>query len=65
MENLIQDYENLYKSIKRRIYELKKKFKTENLMNMERERLKARIELLEEECFDLVQNIHDMRTRIS
>ncbi|MDE5737566.1 MAG: hypothetical protein K2H93_04290 [Oscillospiraceae bacterium] len=65
MEKLIKEYEELYRVIVRRIYELKKKYKTELLMTKERERLKARIDLLEEERFDLVQNIHDMRTRFS
>ena len=65
MEKLIKEYEELYRAIARRIYELKKKYKTELLMTKERERLKARIDLLEEERFDLVQNIHDMRTRFS
>ena len=65
MEKLIKEYEELYRTIARRIYELKKKYKTELLMTKERERLKARIDLLEKERFDLVQNIHDMRTRVS
>ena len=65
MEKLIKEYEELYRAITRRIYELKKKYNTEFLMTMERENLKARIDLLEEERFDLVQNIHDMRTRFS
>ena len=65
MEKLIKEYEELYRAIVRRIYELKKKYKSEILMTMERQNLKARIDLLEEERFDLVQNIHDMRTRFS
>ena len=65
MEKLIKEYEQLYRAIVRRIYELKKKYKSEVLMTMERQNLKARIDLLEEERFDLVQNIHDMRTRFS
>ena len=65
MEKLIKEYEELYRAIARRIYELKKKYKTELLMTKERERLKARIDLLEEERFELVQNLHDMRTRFS
>ena len=65
IENLIKEYEELYRAIARRIYELKKKYKSEILMTMERQNLKARIDLLEEERFDLVQNIHDMRTRFS
>ena len=65
MEKLIKEYEQLYRTIVRRIYELKKKYKSEVLMTIERQNLKARIDLLEEERFDLVQNIHDMRTRFS
>ncbi len=65
MEKLIKEYEELYRAIVRRIYELKKKYNTEFLMTMERQNLKSRIDLLEEERFDLVQNIHDMRTRFS
>ncbi|MDE6777363.1 MAG: hypothetical protein K2J25_05420 [Oscillospiraceae bacterium] len=65
MEKLIKEYEQLYRAIVRRIYELKKKYKSGVLMTMERQNLKARIDLLEEERFDLVQNIHDMRTRFS
>ncbi|MDE6777536.1 MAG: hypothetical protein K2J25_06290 [Oscillospiraceae bacterium] len=65
MEKLIKEYEELYRAIARRIYELKKKYNTEFLMTMERQNLKARIDLLEEERFDLVQNIHDMQTRVS
>ena len=65
MEKLIKEYEELYRAIVSRIYELKKKYNTEFLMTMERQNLKSRIDLLEEERFDLVQNIHDMRTRFS
>ena len=65
MEKLIKEYKELYRAIARRIYELKKEYNTEFLMTMERQNLKARIDLLEEERFDLVQNIHDMRTRFS
>ena len=65
MEKLIKEYEQLYRAIVRRIYELKKKYKSEVLMTMERQNVKARIDLLEEERFELVQNLHDMRTRFS
>ena len=54
MEKLIKEYEELYRAIVRRIYELKKKYKSELLMTKERERLKARIDCLEEERQDLV-----------
>ena len=65
IEKLIKGYEQLYRAIVRRIYELKKKYKSEVLMTMERQNVKARIDLLEEERFELVQNLHDMRTRFS
>ena len=61
MEKLIKEYEELYQAIARRIYELKKKYKTELLMTKERERLKARINLLEEERFELVQIIAELK----
>ena len=61
MEKLIKEYEELYRAIARRIYELKKKYKTELLMTKERECLKARIDLLEEERFELVQIIAELK----
>ena len=61
MKKLIKEYEELYQAIVRRIYELKKKHKTELLMTKERERLKARIDLLEEERFELVQIIAELK----
>ena len=61
MEKLIKEYEELYRAIARRIYELKKKYKTELLMTKERERLKARIDLLEEERFELTQTIAELK----
>ena len=61
MEKLIKEYEELYRAIVRRIYELKKKYNTEFLMTMERQNLKARIDLLEEERFELVQTIAELK----
>ena len=61
MEKLIKEYEELYQAIVRRIYELKKKYKSEILMTMERQNLKARIDLLEEERFELVQIIAELK----
>ena len=61
MEKLIKEYEELYRAIARRIYELKKKYKSEILMTKERERLKARIDILEEERFELVQTIAELK----
>ncbi|MDE5738229.1 MAG: hypothetical protein K2H93_07685 [Oscillospiraceae bacterium] len=61
MKKLIKEYEELYRAIVRRIYELKKKYKTELLMTKERERLKARIDLLEEERFELTQTIAELK----
>ncbi|MDE6657456.1 MAG: hypothetical protein K2J88_02600, partial [Oscillospiraceae bacterium] len=61
MEKLIKEYEQLYQAIARRIYELKKKYNTEFLMTMERQNLKARIDLLEEERFELVQTTAELK----
>ena len=61
MEKLIKEYEQLYRAIVRRIYELKKKYKSEVLMTMERQNVKARIDLLEEERFELVQIIAELK----
>ena len=64
MEKLIKEYEELYRAIVRRIYELKKKYKSEVLMTKQREHLKARIDCLEEERQDLVQTIYELKKHI-
>lgn len=64
MEKLIKDYELLYDRIVERIETLQTLLNTEALRNRERDRLTARIDALEEERFDLVQTIYEMRKHL-
>lgn len=64
MEDLIADYQTLYRTIADRIYVLKKKLLTEELRTMERESLAARISVLYEERFEIVCAINEMRKHL-
>lgn len=64
MEELIQDYQALYRQIVYRIYQLKKQLQNDNLRTMEYERLKARHDLLQQERYEIVDAMNEMRKHL-
>ena len=64
MKNLIQEYQENYKAIKKRIYELEQQLKNENLRTKEREHMQARLDKLREEEFEAVCAINEMRKHL-
>lgn len=65
MQKLIQEYQKNYRLIKQRIYELERQLHTEKFRTMERERIKARINTLKEEEFEIVNVLNEMRRHLS
>lgn len=64
MQKLIQQYQENYKTIKQRIYELEQQLHTEELQTAEREQVKARVAALKEEEFEIVCAINEMRQHL-
>lgn len=61
MEKLIKEYELLKIAIDRRIGELYKELKRDDLRTKERQHVMRRIVLLEEESLELIDAIREMR----
>ncbi len=62
---LIEDYEQTRFQLQRRIYELNKLLRDDNLRTMEREKLIARRDLLTRERSELLEDILEMRRHLS
>lgn len=63
MEDLIADYERTRGKLLVRILCLKKQIQNKTLMTKQRERLNARIKLLDKEHYELLEAINEMRRR--
>jgi hypothetical protein len=61
MEKMIEEYENLYQLVVKRIAALQNVIDNEPLSRREKERLEARVEVLKEERFELVLTIHELK----